>query len=193
MYLKIIYIFSGSGDIFHFSGNVRFQKSPLYFEMEGVSIMAGCPWVLNVENKTTLSEDRYTWRHNNVLRVLCNAIVRKVQQRNQDSQKDTAPGIHFVKEKATASTISSAKTHNRKKTFHGDLATSNDWTVFCEHPDKAFSIKHFPQDICQTTKQVDAFVISRSRKICFIGPALTVPIEERIAFWNKKKQQNTRK
>jgi len=151
-------------------------------------IMGGCPWVLNVENKTTPSEDRYTWRHNNVLRVLCNAIVRKVQQRNRDSQKDTAPGIHFVKEKATASTISSAKTHNKKKTFYGDLATSNDWTVFFELPElKAFSIKHFPQDICQTTKQVDAFVISRSRKICFVGPELTVPIEERIAFWNEKK------
>ena len=92
-------------------------------------IMGGCPWVLNVENKTTPNEDRYTWRHNNVLRVLCNAIliVHKVQQRNKANQKDTAPGIlHFVKEKATASTISSAKTHNTKKTFYGDLATSND-------------------------------------------------------------------
>ena len=106
--------------------------------------MGGCPWVLNVENKTTPSEDRYTWRHNNVLRVLCNAIVRKVQQRNQDSQKDSASRINFVKEKAAASTISSAKTHNKKKTFYGDLATSNDWTVFFELPKlKAFSINTF--------------------------------------------------
>ena len=52
---------------------------------------------------------------------------------------------------------------------------------------KEFSIKHFPQDICQTKKQVDAFVISQSKKICLIGPELTVPIEERIAFWNEKK------
>ena len=111
-------------------------------------------------------------------------------------KKYTAPGIHFVKEKATASTISSAKTHNNKKTFYGDLATSNDWTVFFELPElKAFSIKHFPQDICQTTKQIDAFVISqaRSRKICFVSPELTVPIEVRIAFWNEKKQENMRK
>ena len=129
-----------------------------------------------------------------MLRVLCNTIVCNVQQRNQNSQKDTAPAIHFVKEKATASTISSAKTHNKKKSYNGDLATSNDWTVFFELPElKAFSIKHFPQDICQTTKQVDAFVISRSRKICFVGPELTVPIEERIAFWNEKKQENMRK
>ena len=83
-----------------------------------------------------------------MLRVLCNAIVRKVQQRNQDSQKDSAPGIHFVKEKATATTISSAKRHNKKQNFYGDLATSNDWTVFFELPElKEFSIKHFPQYI----------------------------------------------
>ena len=93
------------------------------------------------------------WRHKNVLRVLCNAIVHKVQQCNQDSQKDTAPGIHFVKEKATASTISSAKAHNKKKTCYGDLATSNVWTVLFELPVlKAFSIKYFPQDICQNIK-----------------------------------------
>ena len=116
--------------------------------------MGGCPWLLNVENKTTPNEDRHTWRHNNVLRVLRIAIVRKVQQRNEDNQKYTAPGLHFVKEKATATTISSAKTHNKKKTFYRDLATSNDWKVFFELPElKEFSIKHFPQDICQTTNQ----------------------------------------
>ena len=82
----------------------------------------------------------------------------------------------------------------KKKTFYGDLATSNDWTVFFKLPElKAFSIKHFPQVICQTTKQVDAFVISQSSKICFVGLELTVPIEERIAFWNEKKQENMRK
>ena len=62
-------------------------------------IMGGCPWVLNVENKTSPNEDRYTWRHNNVLRVLCNAIVRKVQQRNQDNQKDSAPWHSFCERK----------------------------------------------------------------------------------------------
>ena len=71
-----------------------------------------------------------------MLRVLCSAIVRKVHQRNQASQKDSAPGIHFVKEKATCS----AKTHNKKKTFYGDLAPSNDLTVFFEIPElKEFS------------------------------------------------------
>ena len=66
------------------------KKNELWALRKFGHIMGGCPWVLNVENKTTPSEDRYTWRHNTVLRVLCNAIVRKVQQRNRDSQKDTA-------------------------------------------------------------------------------------------------------
>ena len=49
-----------------------------------------------------------------MIRVLCNATVRKVLQRNQDIQKNTASGIHFVKEKASATTFSSAKAHNKK-------------------------------------------------------------------------------
>ena len=91
--------------------------------------------MLNVENKTTPNENRNTRRHNNVLRVLRNTIVRKIQQRNHDTQKDTATGIHFVNEKATATTISSATTHIKRKTFYRDLATSNDWTVFFELPE----------------------------------------------------------
>ena len=92
--------------------------------------------------------------------VLCDTIVHNFLHRNQDTQKDTAPSIHFVKEKPRP-TISSAKAHHINKTFYGDHYTSNDWTVIFELPElKGFSIKHFAQHICQTTKQVDAFVIS---------------------------------
>ena len=58
---------------------------------------------------------------------------------------------------------------------------------------KEFSIKHFPQDICQIKKQVDAFVTSQSKKICLVGPEFTVRIEKRIAFWNEKTTENMRK
>ena len=82
-----------------------------------------------------------------------------------------------MKEKASATTINTAKTQSKRKTFYGDLAGANDWTVFFELPElKEFSIKHFPQDICQTKKEVDAFVISQSRKICLVGPELTVQL-----------------
>ena len=51
------------------------------------------------------------------------------------------------------------------------------------------SSKKFPQEVCQTDKQVDAFILSKSKKICLVGPELTVPIEERIAVWNKEKTE----
>ena len=68
---------------------------------------------------------------------------------NADNHKNNISGIQFVKEKASATTINTAKT--QRKTFYGDLAGANDWTVFFELPElKEHSIKHFPQDICQT-------------------------------------------
>ena len=129
-----------------------------------------------------------------MLRVLCNAIVCKVQQRNRDSQKNTAPGIHFVKEMTTASTISSAKILNKKKTFYGDLATSNDWTVFFELPElKAFSIKHFPQDICQTTKQVDALSYHEAERFVLLAQNSRFQLKRELIFGMRKKLENVRK
>ena len=59
---------------------------------------------------------------------------------------------------------------------------------------KEFAIKHFPQDICQAKKQVDAFVISQSKKICLVGLELTVPIVKRESlFGMRKKQENMRR
>ena len=96
-----------------------------------------------------------------------------------------------MKEKASATTINTAKMQSKRKTFYGDLAGANDWTVFFELPElKEFSIKHFPQDICQAKKQSDGFVISQSRKMCLVGTELTVPIVEKIVFWNEKKVGN---
>ena len=134
--------------------------------------------------RTTPSQDRYTWRHNNVLRVLCNAIVHKVQQRNQDSQKDTAPGIHFVKEKTTASTINSAKTHNNKKYFlwrscylkwlDSFLRTSRTQGIL----NKTLSSRYLPNYktswcFCHISKQKDLFCWPRTnssnwRENCFL-------------------------
>ncbi|CAN0028026.1 unnamed protein product [Heterosigma akashiwo] len=50
-------------------------------------ILAGCPYVLKVENaafKAGGHEDRYTNRHNNVLRVLANAIFSKLLESTTD-------------------------------------------------------------------------------------------------------------
>ena len=71
------------------------------------------------------------------------------------NHKNANSGIQFVKEKASAgtTTINTAKTQSKRKTFYGDLAGANDWTVFFKLPElKAFSIKHIPQDIYKTKK-----------------------------------------
>ena len=59
--------------------------------------------------------------HNNVLRVLCNAIIHKVQMCNADHHKNNISGIQFVKEKASTTTINTAKTQSKRKTFHGSF------------------------------------------------------------------------
>ena len=52
--------------------------------------------VLNVENKTTPNKVRYTWRHNNVHRVLCNVIIQKVQQCYGDNKKRIVKTSNFI-------------------------------------------------------------------------------------------------
>jgi len=58
-------------------------------------ILAGCPWVLTVENKL-LREDRNTWRHNCVLLYLAQCIRRKLFEANNCSNSRRDP-IKFVK------------------------------------------------------------------------------------------------
>ena len=84
---------------------------------------------------------------------------------NADNHKNNISGIQFVKEKASATTINTAKIQSKRKTFYGDLAGANDWTVFFELPElKEFSIKHFPQDICQTKNKLVLLSYLKARK-----------------------------
>jgi hypothetical protein len=51
-------------------------------------VLAGCHWVRNIENNFQ-REDRYTWRHNNVLLALANYISEAVKTANQVADKRT--------------------------------------------------------------------------------------------------------
>ena len=142
-------------------------------------IMGGCPWVLNVENKTSPNEDRYTWRHNNVLRVLCNAIIHKVQQCNADNHKNNISGIQFVKEKASATTINTAKTQSKRKTFYGDLAGANDWTVFFELPElKELSINTFLKTYAKLKKKLIVLSYLKAGKLFWLGRNLRFQLKK---------------
>ena len=59
--------------------------------------------------------------------------------------------------------------------YYGDASSRSGLTDFSPHINIYLSIYlSISQDICQTKKEVDAFVISQSRKICLIGLELTV-------------------
>ena len=45
-------------------------------------ILAGCPWVRGAENKLPHREDRYTWRHNNVLLAIARAVQERIKEAN---------------------------------------------------------------------------------------------------------------
>src|SRR5256885_352073 len=54
-------------------------------------ILAGCKWVREVENKLH-REDRYTWRHNNVLSLLATAI-KDVASGIDEEQRASSPQL----------------------------------------------------------------------------------------------------
>src|SRR5215468_5780120 len=59
-------------------------------------ILCGCPWVLDVEKKSSRGENRYLWRHNCVLRILARAIQTKVEQVNKSPIRPALAPIKFV-------------------------------------------------------------------------------------------------
>ena len=65
---------------------------------------------------------------------------------------------------------------------------------FFELPElKAFSIKHFPQDICQTTKQVDACHISKQKDFFCWPRTHGSNLRENCFFGTRKKTTKYKK
>ena len=70
-------------------------------------ILAGCKWVRKEENKLP-REDRYTWRHNNILSLLAKVINAQIVVVNaQPVRKSGEPLIKFVRAGAPAKKTSS--------------------------------------------------------------------------------------
>ena len=90
--------------------------------------------------------------------------------------------------------VKTPKVTQSKPPFYGELAPADDWAIFFDLPDLAeHSVKEFPQEICKTGKCIDAFIVSRQKKICLLGPELTVPIEERLEIWHREKSEKYNK
>ena len=142
-------------------------------------ILAGCPWVLKVENKLP-REDRNTWRHNCVLLELAGAIRRKLNEVNPSPRVTTAPPIRFV----PAGKVPLRGTP--RKDF-GILGLARDWTSDFHLPElHHHSTYQIPFEVDVSTLMCDGFIMSRSKKI-FIVIELTVPMEENIERWHQEK------
>ena len=143
-------------------------------------ILAGCPWVRAAENKLTHREDRYTWRHNNVLL----AIARAVQERIIEANAKAKP--REIKQLAPlqSSFVRASQAFESKKVTKDAphlLQAANDWKCDFDLPEFRCpgSAYVFPHAVRLTTTKIDGYIISESARIC-IGLELTCPIEENL-------------
>ena len=144
-------------------------------------VLGGCDWVRETENKFP-REDRYTWRHNNVLHMLSMAIQDQIGVVKKFPEKKAADLlIRFVRAGTSVSKLSAPK-------LRGILGQARDWECDFDLPEfRSCHAKYiFPQDVCATPLKMDGFVISRKHRIC-VGIELTVPMEHNISDWHQSK------
>ena len=90
-------------------------------------ILAGCTWVREAENKLP-REDRYTWRHNNILSLLAKVIKEQIVVVNAYPERKTGdPLIKFVRAREAAKRTSSK--------LSGLLAQARDWVCHFDLPE----------------------------------------------------------
>ena len=149
-------------------------------------ILAGCPWVLTVENKLD-REDRNTWRHNCVLLHLATCIQRRVNEVNAQPLGETLPlrkPVIFVPAGSIPKSTKSPPHYD-----FGLLSGARDWSCDFDLPEFRHGAPYsFPQDVDATDIRCDGFIISRSKRILIIVE-LTVPMEDNIEHWHAVKTE----
>ena len=127
--------------------------------------------------KVALSEHRYTWRHNQVLKEIVNCVT---ELKSVASRSTPTKEITFVKE-GNHKPQSASKSQHPKNI--GILNSATDWNVQADIG-KQLSI---PRHIVQTNLRPDIVLTSESTK-CMVLIELTVPWEDRIDESNELKR-----
>ncbi|KAI8516566.1 hypothetical protein Bbelb_051470 [Branchiostoma belcheri] len=123
-------------------------------------ILSACP--------AALSSGKYTWRHNNVLRVLVNAIKKRVEHVNaEEIPFDIQYFTPFMKEGSEPCQHTSFK--------RCTLSAANDWEVRADLDGKV----GFPEEIALTSLRPDIVIWSKSAREVMLGE-LTVPWEDNV-------------
>ena len=124
-------------------------------------ILTGC--------KVALSQGRYKWRHDKVLRTIANLVEEKRKEKNASQDLTRRTRIAFLKE--------GGRPKKEKQPHYDDsyLNTANDWRL---EVDIGGRLK-VPTEVSETNLRPDMMLISQQTKqVSFIE--LTVPSEDRI-------------
>ena len=162
-------------------------------------ILAGCPYVLEVENaifKAGGREDRITWRHNNILRVLAGAILAKLLEVNKSplpqrrSTRAAREPMQFVRPGEVAAGPSRGR-GQEKEEESSLLDCARDWVAAFDLPElRDKCARNPPLDAGgNTRKTIDVFFYSRQAKVVVLGPEITCPMEENVLTWRAKKYE----
>ena len=124
-----------------------------------------------------LSQGRYKWRHDRVLRELANTVQAKVDD-NRDKRESRKTQICFVKEGQKGLKSEEVENYNY-------LSAAKDWKLSV---DLGSSLK-IPSEVCLTNLRPDLILVSRNTKQLGIVE-LTVPNEDRTEVsWKIKRQK----
>jgi hypothetical protein len=154
-------------------------------------VLAGCPWVYNVESKTT-KEHRYTWRHNCVLLVVAQALVAKVAEANQKQVAESTVMPSYLQP-----FVKAGQCHQKKKKILSKpsiLDGARDWVYDFDLPEfqKYGQEMVFPHDVFITNLRIDGYILSREKKICILGPEITAPMDDNVIYWHTIKSNKYR-
>ena len=125
----------------------------------------------------SLTAGRYTYRHNQVLKVIARVILEETKTKKKHQKKQLL-FTDFKKSGETTKKKASAPVRR------GILHTANDWTVTADLGHQS----SFPHHILQTTQRPDLIVHSDVTKQVIIVE-LTVPRESRVEEAHERKSQ----
>lgn len=132
-------------------------------------ILSGC--------KTALTQGRYRWRHDKVLRKLAEAIETRRLEANHASLPTSRPLIQFIRQGGEALSSSARES---------SLLTSGGEWAFRADLDRQLK---FPQDITLTSLRPDTVIWSTITKTVIMAE-LTVPWEDGLeAAFERKKEK----
>jgi hypothetical protein len=135
-------------------------------------ILSSCP--------VALSQGRYLYRHNQVLTVIYNAVLRKINDmKSQRAKRRSEPSVRFHR-------AGERPPRPRRSSPVAILDTATDWRIACDLPIAGDYV--FPVSAATTTSRPDIVVWSPGTKQLVILE-LTVPNETRVVESMQLKQQ----